>query len=208
MIGAVITAKSRKDGVTELRCAEILTAARTVFATKGYHTATVDDIAELAGVAKGTIYCYFPSKSEVFEATVRQGTVELFDRTHKNMSIVTAVQDKIRAFIRTRLQHGDRNREFIRIYFTEYSNMAAQPSPIRAEIRDLHEKQAHVLEGVILAGIAAGEIRPLDALRAAYFIYEATRSAMAHRVQGWDSGSVEETESFLFDFVWRGLECK
>jgi AcrR family transcriptional regulator len=46
----------------------ILSAANKVFAERGYHEATMDDIAKRLGVSKGAIYLYFPSKEDLFEA--------------------------------------------------------------------------------------------------------------------------------------------
>lgn len=46
----------------------ILDAANRVFAEKGYHEATMDDIAKRLGVSKGAIYLYFSSKEDLFEA--------------------------------------------------------------------------------------------------------------------------------------------
>jgi AcrR family transcriptional regulator len=54
----------------EERRSEILACARQVFADKGYHAATVDDIAVKAGVARGTFYLYFTDRRSVFEALV------------------------------------------------------------------------------------------------------------------------------------------
>jgi AcrR family transcriptional regulator len=52
----------------EARPQEILEAALAVFAEKGLSAARMDDIAARAGVTKGTIYLYFPSKNDVFKA--------------------------------------------------------------------------------------------------------------------------------------------
>src|SRR5258706_9239422 len=46
----------------------ILRAAAQVFAERGYQAATIDDIAEYAGIAKGTVYLYFRSKHDLFLA--------------------------------------------------------------------------------------------------------------------------------------------
>jgi AcrR family transcriptional regulator len=51
---------------------EILEAALAVFAEKGFAAARMDAIAARAGVSKGTIYLYFPSKEAVFKALVRE----------------------------------------------------------------------------------------------------------------------------------------
>lgn len=44
----------------------ILQAAAEVFAEKGFHAATISEITERAGVAKGTLYWYFPGKERLF----------------------------------------------------------------------------------------------------------------------------------------------
>src|SRR6266566_7221693 len=49
----------------------ILDAANKVFAEKGYHEATMEDIAKRLGVSKGAIYLYFSSKEDLFEAMVK-----------------------------------------------------------------------------------------------------------------------------------------
>ncbi|MFX1582474.1 MAG: TetR/AcrR family transcriptional regulator, partial [Promethearchaeota archaeon] len=49
----------------------IVEAAITVFAKKGYHKTKMADIAKEVGVSKGTLYQYFKSKKELFEAVVQ-----------------------------------------------------------------------------------------------------------------------------------------
>src|SRR6476646_6272806 len=63
----------------EARPQEILEAALKVFAEKGFAAARMDEVARRAGVTKGTIYLYFPSKEELFKSLVRGaigGTLE------------------------------------------------------------------------------------------------------------------------------------
>jgi len=55
----------------------ILDAAFGVFAEKGYHAATMDEIAERAGVSKAAVYLYHPSKQALF-TTILQGRLEQF----------------------------------------------------------------------------------------------------------------------------------
>src|SRR5260370_31337916 len=52
----------------------ILDAANRVFAEKGYHEATMDDIAKRLGVSKGAIYLYFSSKEDLFDAMFKTAT--------------------------------------------------------------------------------------------------------------------------------------
>src|SRR5215217_4524180 len=64
----------------EARPAELLEAALDVFAEKGFAAARMDDVAARAGVSKGTVYLYFPSKEAVFEALVRTALVPNVER--------------------------------------------------------------------------------------------------------------------------------
>ena len=52
------------------RKAQILTAARDVFVARGYADARVEDVAKKAGLSKGAVYFYFPSKRHLFMALV------------------------------------------------------------------------------------------------------------------------------------------
>jgi AcrR family transcriptional regulator len=76
--------KTRHEVVCEFRCAEILEAARRVFGRKGYG-ATVDEIAAAAGLAKGTVYLYFPSKREIYLAALRRMFVGLIGETQRSV---------------------------------------------------------------------------------------------------------------------------
>jgi AcrR family transcriptional regulator len=199
--------KTKKEVVSEFRSLEIIEAARTVFAAKGFNNATMDDIAEAAGVAKGTVYLYFPSKREIFLETFRQGTLALQEEVARNMAAEADTEGKIRAFIRTRLDYSERNRGFIRIYYTEFNNMLIHPAPVQQEFQDLYNRQAHALARVIEDGIERKQVRRMDAPAAARFIYDSTRGFIAQRLLGWSASSVEEDANFVFEVIWKGISC-
>jgi AcrR family transcriptional regulator len=79
------------------RRAQLLVAARDVFAAQGYHAAAMDDIAERAGVSKPVLYQHFPGKLELYRALLTTCSDELVERvgdaiarTHDNRERVTA----------------------------------------------------------------------------------------------------------------------
>ena len=84
---ATTTAAGERSGRREQNKAEnraaLLKAARTVFADMGYGAAGVRDIVWRTDLASGTFYNYFKDKSEIFEAVVREMSVELM-RRHRN----------------------------------------------------------------------------------------------------------------------------
>ena len=59
----------RNDGGAKRR--QIMDGARTVFLSAGFDGASMNDIAREAGVSKGTLYAYFTSKDDLFEAIIR-----------------------------------------------------------------------------------------------------------------------------------------
>src|SRR5262245_58878166 len=62
--------RPRDEGLAERRREQLLAAAATVFARRGYADADVQEVADACGVSKGTVYTYFPSKEELFLAAV------------------------------------------------------------------------------------------------------------------------------------------
>jgi AcrR family transcriptional regulator len=61
----------------EARPQELLDAALTLFVEKGFAATRSEEVARLAGVSKGTLYLYYPSKEELFKAVVRQNLSSL-----------------------------------------------------------------------------------------------------------------------------------
>lgn len=203
-----VLGKTKKHVVSEFRCSEILDAARGVFARQGFNAATVEDIADAAGLAKGTVYLYFRSKRDLYLATLRQGLEELQDEARAGMEAEARVAGKIRAFIRARLDFSERNRDFFRIYYTEFNNLLIHGAPVREEFRDIYDRQAAALTRVLDLGVESGELRDLNTAASARIVYDMTRGLIAQRVLGWSQATVEEDAGFLFDLIWKGVGCQ
>jgi len=73
-----ISSRSRRRASPEARRAQILEAALRCFSEKGYHEATMDDLAREAGLSKGSLYWHFKSKAQVFAGLLAAYTLELF----------------------------------------------------------------------------------------------------------------------------------
>ncbi|MBI3100069.1 MAG: TetR/AcrR family transcriptional regulator [Burkholderiales bacterium] len=69
---------SKRERRKEARPGELLDAALDLFVEKGYATTRVEEVAARAGVSKGTLFLYFPSKEELFKAVVRENIVGRF----------------------------------------------------------------------------------------------------------------------------------
>src|SRR5579862_507626 len=70
----------------EARPAEILEAALASFKERGFAATRLEDVAARAGVTKGTIYLYYPSKEELFKAVVRGELLPNIERLEASLS--------------------------------------------------------------------------------------------------------------------------
>jgi AcrR family transcriptional regulator len=202
-----VLGKTKKDVLQEFRTSEILAAARSEFAAKGFANATVDGIAERAGIAKGTVYLYFPSKTDLFLALLRHGVLELHEDVRREMDAAAGAPAKLRAFLRARLSYCARNRDFFHIYYTEFLPLRTRMTGERPEFQDLYEQQARLLERVLRRGIRDGELREFDVAKIARLIYELIRAAVAQHVLERPEEAVDETTELTLDLVLRGIAC-
>lgn len=74
LIEAVGKGRQRRKAA---RPQELLEAALTLFVEKGFAATRAEEVARLAGVSKGTLYLYYPSKEELFKAVVRAYLTEV-----------------------------------------------------------------------------------------------------------------------------------
>src|SRR5215469_6498156 len=70
----------------EARPAEILQAALACFKERGFAATRLEEVAARAGVTKGTIYLYYPSKEELFKAVVRGELLPNIERLEEALS--------------------------------------------------------------------------------------------------------------------------
>jgi len=78
----------------------ILEAAREVFFRKSFYEATMDDIAQLSGVKKPTIYYYFPSKIDLASQLMEENVKKIFKKTSEIISTTNNVKQRIKMKIR------------------------------------------------------------------------------------------------------------
>ena len=200
-----VLGKTRKDVIKEFRTAELLEAARRLFAEKGFHATTVEDIAAAAGVAKGTVYLYYKSKHDVYWAALERGITELQSEIQTRLEAQQTPEDKVRTFIAIKIRYFETNRDFFRIYFSELGSGLSNPAQMPAHIEQMYLHQARILEAVLQQGIQEKTIREIRTDTAAVAISDLIRGIIVQRLLGWSTKDVESDIRFVFDLVWRGV---
>ncbi len=199
--------RTKQEVVAEFRCSEILDAARAVFSKRGFNDVTVDEIAAEAGLAKATVYQYFPSKQDIYLAALRAGVHELLERTETAMNAAEGARAKIEAFVRTRLEYLHQHQEFFAVYHAQFGNVM-HPASFNEEFRKLYRRQFEYLLAALKEGIKRGELAKVSAEVLAITIYESTRGVMVHRCLEWSSATVDQQVASLMQILWEGAAKK
>ena len=201
--------KTKKDVVAEFRTSGILEAARKVFADKGFHEATVEDIADAAGVAKGTVYLYYESKRDVYFAALKFGVAEMYTVLRQQLKTVSTPEEKLRALVGAKLAYCDENRDFFKIYYSELGNIpSAHLSGMDDEFKALYREQARLIEAILKEGVRQKVMRNLRTEQTAYAISDIIRGVVIHRILGWSKSKITQDVDFIFDMIWKGIAAQ
>jgi AcrR family transcriptional regulator len=196
-----IPMKTKQKVVSEYRREEIMNAARSVFARRGFELGIMDEIAKEAGIAKGTIYLYFRSKTEIYKAVLHHDMKTLRKSTLDRIDEAKSLRDKIAAFTLSRLENGDARKEFFRIMDSEQGNLSMTRSQYREFLREPVLRLASAIEDAV----ARGEICSVPAEKIAWMIADVTRGTIQRRLTGQNDTSPSEESGFLLNFIWASL---
>ena len=199
-----VLGKTRKDVLSEFRRSELLTAARTIFSKKGFHDATIDDVAEAAKVAKGTVYLYYKSKKELYMEALRFGVESLNQELRSRADGPGSCLETLRILTETKILFFEENRDFFRIYYSELSKLPSHPAAI-AMVRDLYTEQIKVFERILRSGVRRREVRVIDVEKTAFAIADLTRGVTTQRLLGTSKTTLEDDVDFVVDLLWKGI---
>lgn len=144
----------------EARAGEIVDAARDEFVARGFSEARIDDIAARAGVSKGLVYVYFPSKEALFEAVIRSTVLPIIDQAAALIAAdrTTPAPDQFRMAIGTFYRElvGTDRRRLIHMIIAEGPRF---PDMARFYHAEVLSKGKAALRALIERGVARGEFR-------------------------------------------------
>ena len=149
---------------------DLVSAARILFAEKGYHETTVEDITRSAGVAKGTFYLYFDEKREIFLAVIRE-LLDLIKAIGSTVGAATPGEHPLAFFQRAEqsalrlLEIFLANRPLARLAYRE--SMGMDPA-LDDMIRGFYREVAEIEAGNIRVAQSLGLIRECSPILTAY----------------------------------------
>ncbi len=154
----------RKQREYEARREEILLAAERMFSQHGFFKTSMAEIAESSQFAMGTVYRFFKSKEEIYISLVEVKVEELLNLLKEATKNGTTTSEKLREVIRVKLAFADQNRDFFRIYVSEWSGFEwTVKSAFGDRVWKKYLAQIELVANLIKAGIKAGEFRKVNA---------------------------------------------
>jgi len=155
----------RKQKEKEIRRKDIINAAEKIFFNKGYHRATMDDVAREAEYSKRTVYIYFDSKEQIYFEIMIRGYKLLIEMLKANLQKNTAPTaiDELRQMASTLYQFSNDYSEYFRAIM-EYENSELDfqkgiPEHSKEECYALGEQVLGYLTDTLKKGISEGSVR-------------------------------------------------
>lgn len=195
--------KTKGQVVEEFRIQSIHEAAMRVIARKGLAQTTMQEIADEAGIAKGTIYLYFQDRTRLLESLADSTFARLTEQVAPIWQQPSSVAERILEIVRTQLLFFEENQEYFRVFHS----FAADPD-MRCRREQNPRWLAHIahFEQLLSEGMRKREIRRQNPRRLAEFIADAFRALVFRRVLEPETAPpVEEDVELVVSTILRGI---
>ncbi|HCK98546.1 MAG TPA: hypothetical protein DHW42_00365 [Candidatus Marinimicrobia bacterium] len=190
----------------------IITAAIEVFAHDGVSNGKIAKIAEKAGVGKGTVYEYFYSKKDIFEAVFENffdqmmiGYSQLIDVPMEPVKKIELVIDYSYDYLDQLIkdEHGQDWMIFLEIFLQGFRDelKGAGKISFSAVLREMYD----ILKPLVDEGIAAGIFKPLDSEHVTFILFAALDGIGLHYFINRDHYDKEKLKTITKDIFLNGL---
>jgi AcrR family transcriptional regulator len=152
---------------TELAPRErILAEATRLFVTYGYNGISMREIAEAVGVSKAGLYYHFKDKQDLFLAILGENLSSIGRLARQ--SVGASAREQIGQLVRSLFAQPSEQRAIIRLASVEMAHLSPQA---RADFgRDYQEQFIGQITAILQAGVARGELRPIDSRGATWLL--------------------------------------
>jgi AcrR family transcriptional regulator len=139
--------------------AEIFSAALTLFQEKGYHGASMQDLADAVGIQKASLYYYIQSKEELLVRVCERGTGAFTQELSAIVASDASAADKLRRALECHLVALCEQLALFTVFLREQKFLGKEK---RTQLRGEGKRHAQLLEQILRQGVASGEFRPIN----------------------------------------------
>jgi TetR/AcrR family transcriptional regulator len=141
---------------------EMLAAALDLFAQKGYHNVSMQEIAEKSEFAIGTLYKLFQNKEDLYKILVLEKCDDFVEACRRAMGQSDDEVEKLRHYVRFRGERFRNNLPFVRLFLAERRGMSFNlKAGVDAEVRQRYNDVLNRLASVFASGIANRKFRKI-----------------------------------------------
>jgi AcrR family transcriptional regulator len=168
---------------------KILAAAAELFAAHPFHKVLLSDVAEAAGVGKGTLYIYFKNKEDLYLSVLYSGFTQLVERMQRRLDQdQLGPMENLETAIREMVQFAYQNPHMFELMRTVSWGTVIDNAQWDSKRNDLKA----LIESIIRRGIACGEFIDPHPDLTARFIPSLVRSVLMERPRGIDVQTLTE----------------
>jgi len=147
----------------ELVQSQILQAAKRLFQAHGFAKVTMDDVGKAIGKGRSSIYYYYKNKEEIFDAVITAEVAETLTAMSREINKATTTEQKLKAFIVTRLRMLLTRGAF---FLSLDTGMDADALSQFNKIKIVHHKlilkqEGELMRQILKDGITAKEVKPM-----------------------------------------------
>jgi AcrR family transcriptional regulator len=204
----------RKAREKQIRHQQILDAAYEVFNQVGFFAATMDQIADRAELAKGTIYIYFKSKEEVYFSLLLNGQ-DILIKMLTNMEKRKGPTDRLlEETAKTLFRFYKEHTSYFRIFMVmQHEDMQAKLSPeLSQQINEQATKILNLLSTQVQKAIDNGSLASVNPWHVANILWGSftgiTQLAITREQLKVGTMDIDDLLSLCFDMIQRGLSAK
>lgn len=157
-----MTAAPPRKRRPEARPGEILAAALDLFAANGFAATRMDDVAARAGLSKAAIYLYFPDKTALLAAVVKQAVAGNFQLVEASIAAHPGPAGALLEMLLHRMAGLMRETRLPDLAKLVIAESRAQPEIGRLWLEHVIDRALPLIAGLIARGVAAGEFRAVD----------------------------------------------
>jgi TetR/AcrR family transcriptional regulator len=162
--------RAKRERRKQARPGELLAAALDLFVEKGYAATRVEEVAQRAGVSKGTLFLYFSSKEELFKAVVRENISGRFAEWGEELRVFEGSSEDLLRYCMTSWWErvgATKASGIPKLMMSEAGNF---PELVDFFQQEVVQPGNDLIQRILQRGVDRGELRPVDPVYGVYCI--------------------------------------
>jgi TetR/AcrR family fatty acid metabolism transcriptional regulator len=204
--GSAMDKAERKEREFNLRRAEILEQAGKIFAAKGFHSATVAEIAGASGFAVGTLYQFFESKEQLYTLMLTEKLNMMYSCIRESVAIEADTVRKIERLVASQFRFVENNAEFCSLFIRgDHLSLSEGSAALRKQMVADYAVHVSFTEEVLRDGIRAGILKEMDPRMMAAALTGIINSCASKWLAMMEGASLMVNVPFVIDIFLEGV---